>query len=128
MTRILVTGSRNYSNAYLVQKWLSRVVNHLHPEDSDPPVLIHGGAKGADALADAYWRKMGWPVEVHEAEWDKWGKRAGFLRNKDMAKSGADICVAFPQGASRGTRNMMDVARHYGITVLDVEKAEEEGR
>jgi len=128
MTRILVTGSRYYDNAYLVQKWLSRVVNHLHPEDAEPPTLIHGGAKGADSLADAYWKKMGWPIEVHEANWDEFGKAAGFLRNQDMAKAGADICVAFPQGESRGTRMMMSLAKDYGITVLDVEKAEEEGR
>ena len=128
MTRIIVTGSRNYSNAFLVQKWLNRVVTRLHSDYHEPPVLIHGAAPGADTLAEEYWIRMGWPIEAYPTDWETHGSRAGYLRNKEMAESGADICVAFPQGESKSTRMMMKLAEEYGITVLDVEQAEKEGK
>ena len=75
----------------------------------------HGAARGADALAaNAAWR-MGLLTEAHAADWEQYGKRAGFVRNAEMAKLGADICLAFPIGESRGTRMMIDLAKKHGI-------------
>lgn len=86
-------------------------------------VVIHGGAKGADAMAD-HWasivQRMGLPVKVesHNADWDRHGKAAGPIRNQEMVDAGADVCLAFPLGESRGTRHCMKAAEQAGIPVI----------
>lgn len=118
-SRILVTGSRDYSNATKLRVILTRVAKVYHTSEAEPPILVEGGARGADALAREVWESFGWPVETHEADWDTHGRSAGHIRNAEMAKSGADVCVAFPQGKSAGTRGMMRLAEKCGIPVID---------
>ena len=66
-----------------------------------------------------------YPLKIFPAEWDKYGKAAGPIRNEQMAKyaSEADrgILVAFPVGESKGTRNMIKLARQYGLEVEVIE-------
>lgn len=79
---------------------------------------MSGNARGADTLAEELWESHGWPIERHPANWDL-GKAAGHIRNAEMAKAGADVCVAFPEGKSAGTRGMMKIAEKKGIPVID---------
>lgn len=116
--RIIVTGSREYQDRAFMRVVLTRIARALNTT-SEPPVLVHGAARGADTLAAELWSEFGWPVEAHPAKWELLGPAAGHARNTDMAKLGADVCVAFPLGASPGTRDMMRVAREYGITLID---------
>ena len=69
--------------------------------------------------------RMGYRVSVerHPADWDRHGKGAGPIRNRAMAKSGADRCLAFWDGESRGTLDMITVATKHGIPVRIVPKA-----
>ena len=80
-------------------------------------VIVHGGAPGADRTAGFLADDFGFAVEEHPAEWEKHGKRAGFLRNVEMLESGVDLVLAFWDGASRGTKHMIDEARKRGIPV-----------
>ncbi|ALF00932.1 hypothetical protein SEA_SERENITY_65 [Mycobacterium phage Serenity] len=120
MRRVLITGSRVWKDRSLV--WhalgieLQRSPNGL--------TVVHGGARGADDIADRWaWgmKQEGWHVlpELHRADWDRYGKRAGILRNIEMVKAGADICLAFPLGVSRGTRHCMAAAEKAGIPVIN---------
>lgn len=125
--RVLVTGSRNYKDKAKMRTILYRVVTALNLPDDAQPVLVHGGARGADSAAHELWNyEWGWPVEVHEANWDEFGKAAGHIRNDEMAKLGADVCVAFPLGESKGTRGMMKLCKKYGITLIDASEISEE--
>jgi hypothetical protein len=117
--RILVTGSRDFDSEYEMRFWLNRAVQFYVEDGDTAPILVHGGARGADSIADKVWRALGYPVEVHPANWDAYGKSAGYRRNAEMAKLGADLCLAFPIGESKGTRMMMDLANQYGITTID---------
>jgi len=74
--------------------------------------IISGGARGADTLAEMYARHRALPVKVFPAEWDKYGKSAGFRRNADIVKN-SDIIVAFWDGKSKGTKHTIDLARRY---------------
>lgn len=65
--------------------------------------MISGHARGADTIAESVAEELGWQVEVFPAEWSKYGKQAGGMRNQQMVDHGADICLAFPLGTSVGT-------------------------
>lgn len=97
--RVLVTGSRYLRNDQLIDRVLS---------DLRPTVIIHGGAEGADMLADAWAKARNIPVEVYPAEWTRFGKKAGMLRNRQMFKaSKPDHVAAFPLPSSVGTWGMI---------------------
>lgn len=89
--------------------WLRR----YRPRDV---LLIHGACpRGADALADQFAREIGMNVRRHPADWDTHGKRAGFLRNAEMVRGGADLCFAFIRHGSAGASMTAGLARKAGI-------------
>lgn len=118
MKRLLVTGSREWTNARSVAAALDRCVETLGGDIGDITLVSGACPTGADALAEAYWASRGGTVERHPADWVQHGKKAGPLRNQAMADLGADLCVAFPWGVSRGTRHCMGAARAAGIPVV----------
>lgn len=110
--RILVTGSRDWEDQNLIWTILN--------ETAEPnAVLIHGDCPtGADRMA-ASWAhtQPDIKVEAYPAEWDKYGKRAGFIRNKHMVDLGADVCLAFIKNNSRGASMTAQLAVSAGILV-----------
>lgn len=114
--RILITGSRNYSDpstlrAALFQSW--RALGQRYDT-----VLVSGAHRhGADALAEQYWRELCLPVETHPADWSTHGRAAGPIRNQQMVDRGADICLAFPTSSSIGTWDCVRRAKAAGIPV-----------
>jgi hypothetical protein len=82
-----------------------------------PYEVIHGGARGADAMAGmaAKWCRL--PVEEYPADWRTHGRRAGFLRNLEMLDQRPDLVIAFQRNGSRGTQHTIDEARKRGIPV-----------
>ena len=138
-TRILITGSRNWRNAYVVSNALAQTIAE-HP---GPVVVIHGAARGADRLADALAPTFGPHVTVERWAADWYGPcrpecrpghrrrnegrticpAAGHYRNAAMVAAGADVCLAFPLGESRGTRDCMRRAEGAGIRVVDCTRA-----
>lgn len=117
--RVIVCGSRKWSDRRLIAETLNDLVEEFAP---DYPVIVHGDARGADRLAAEEAGKAGLLVEAHAADWDRYGKNAGLVRNAEMAELGADLCVAFWDGASTGTQHMMNVARMSDIPVRIVRK------
>lgn len=74
-----------------------------------PTTIICGGARGADALGDAWAKSMGVPVEYYPADWNQYGRQAGPIRNSQMAKN-SEALIAVWDGFSRGTKNMIEMA------------------
>lgn len=117
--RILVCGGRDYKDTHR----LVEVLTLLH-EVTPIETIIEGGARGADRLARNYAQLMDIPVETYDAEWDKYGKRAGPIRNRRMIDEGKPtLVVAFPGGS--GTRNMVEQATKAGIRVMDLGENDE---
>lgn len=111
--RVLVTGSRAWTDA-------ERVYAELNAVYEPGMVVVHGAARGADRMASDWAKMRGVEEEPHHADWDRFGKRAGFIRNWEMVKAGADLCLAFPLGESRGTRSCMKLAQQQGIPLVVV--------
>ena len=108
--RILITGSRDWDNPQAIELAL---VEHANVGDT----LVSGACRtGADRMGEQAWETFG-PVETHPADWNTHGKRAGFIRNTEMVKLGADICLAFIRNGSKGATMTADLAEKAGIRV-----------
>lgn len=119
--RILVTGSRNWTDRAAIRRALAVALATYTTIGN--PVLVHGGAAGADTIAEEEWRKLtagfgDCPVERHPADWEAHGRAAGPRRNAEMVALGATVCLAFPLGMSRGTLGCVALARRAGIPVV----------
>lgn len=128
--RVLITGSRDWDDYDRMFSTLQRVYASLKDRD---PVLVHGAAKGADSSAAAIWSRLGGKTEAHPANWKTHRadcstvckarsicKRAGAMRNIEMVKLGATLCVAFIKNNSNGATMCADLAERAGIPVHKV--------
>lgn len=110
--RILFCGDRNWTN----YKVIADVMADLHPD-----VVIEGEAQGADSMARDAAEYFGIPVLQFPANWVKYGRAAGPIRNTQMLREGnPDLVVAFHDNinASKGTLNMVQQARKQSIKVM----------
>lgn len=110
--KLIIAGGRDF-NDYQTLK--GRLDNLLRSKNLEDIVIISGGAKGADSLGERYAKERCLRLEIYEAEWDRFGKRAGYLRNSLMADN-ADALVAFWNG-SAGTGHMITLAEEQGLAV-----------
>ena len=117
MSKVLVCGSRGITDRFWVTYAMSKA-----PLDYD--LIIHGGARGVDSLAGEVAQNSGIPVKVVKPDWNKHGKKAGILRNKEMVDE-ADAVIAIWDGKSRGTKHSIDYAHSKGKPVY-VTKVEDE--
>lgn len=94
MTITAVVGSRSVTSYNLVKSILSRYSISR---------IVSGGAKGVDLLSEKYSAEVGLPTpHIFKPDWDKFGKSAGFIRNKDIVDN-ADFVIAIWDGESKGT-------------------------
>lgn len=110
---VIVCGGRDYNDRASVFAVLDRTHDRVGIS-----VVKHGQARGADRLAGEWAGSRGITVQGFPADWDQFGKRAGILRNIEIAESGADLCVAFPGG--RGTAHMVSLCKKTGIATIEV--------
>lgn len=122
--RVLVCGGRDYG-------WLDKE-NHIGWDETEhrlmgetlsaiahPWELICGMAFGADTMAYNWAKSNGIKVHEYPADWDRYGKRAGYIRNKQMLDEGTpDLVIAFPGG--KGTKMMVELARKANVEVIEI--------
>lgn len=115
MSRLLITGSRNWTDRTIMHRELRKAWMALGA--TDDIVLVSGACPtGADRMAETMWEQARLPVERHPADWDgPHKKRAGFVRNAEMVTLGADMCLAFHKANSRGTAHTIHLARAASI-------------
>ena len=106
--KIIVAGGRSFNNYDLLEQKLDYYLSSKINEGYDI-VIISGTAKGADSLGEKYAINKGYEIERFPANWDKYGKSAGYRRNVDMANV-ADACIVFWDGTSPGWKHMIDIA------------------
>jgi len=111
MFKVIVAGGRDFTD-YKLQ---DTTLQHLLSQKSDIEI-VSGMAQGADTLALTYAFVHKLPVRKFPADWDKHGNPAGYIRNLEMAKY-ADACACFWDGKSKGTADMIRVARYYKLPV-----------
>ena len=100
--RIIIAGGRDFKD----YRRLKLVVEH-NVQNLDCIEIICGEAKGADTLGKQLAVSKGWTVHSYPANWERYGKAAGYRRNEEMAKH-AEALIAFWDGKSKGTKHMID--------------------
>lgn len=112
--RLIVAGSRDFVNYELLKQKCDCLLSQKKQTHSI--VIVSGTARGADQLGERYAAERGYQVEKFPADWENDGKAAGPIRNAQMAAH-ADALVAFWDGRSRGTRDMIERAEMRNLPV-----------
>ena len=118
----MVTGGRYFNDyAFIKENLTAFFKSH---QDSSGYVLVHGGCRGCDRLCAQATNELGVKTEEHLADWKRYGRLAGPIRNKEMLESGIDVVLAFPGG--KGTNNAIKQAISMNIPVIKFDPEEEE--
>lgn len=119
--KLIIAGSRAFNDYELLKR---ETILFIRSETTNPPTIISGTANGADKLGERFATQFNLDVLRFVPDWDKFGKRAGYLRNEEMAKN-ATHCIVFWDGISKGTAHMIDIARKYNLTLKIITKTKE---
>lgn len=106
--KVAVIGSRTFNDYQKLKDTLSKI---------DISLVVSGGANGADKLGEQYANENNIPTKIFLPDWDKHGKRAGFIRNSDIINE-CELVVAFWDNESKGTKDSIDKAEKQGKKVL----------
>lgn len=107
--RTIIAGSRGITDFKLVENIINNCIWEI-------TTVISGGARGIDKLGELWAEKNNIPCEVFPADWDTFGKKAGYLRNIEMANT-ADALIVIWDGLSKGTKHMLTIAKKKKLKI-----------
>lgn len=109
--RVLITGSRSWTDYNTILEALSELVG-TH-------ILVSGNCpQGADLMCEKAAQELGWAIELHPADWNSHGKKAGFVRNKEMVDSQPDICLGFIHNKSKGGSMTVRLSKSASVPTI----------
>lgn len=112
--RVIVAGSRYYNNYEEAKKYIDFFISNIKNEYT--LIFLSGDCCGADKIGEKYAIEKGHKIEIYPAEWEKYGKSVGPLRNKIMAEK-CDYVICFWDGKSSGTKSMIECEIKIGKPV-----------
>jgi len=114
--RVAIVGSREFSDYSLLRE---KVLSVISPEKIE--CVISGGARGADALAEKFADEFGLNKDIRQADWNRYGRQAGFIRNGVIVDA-CDVLIAFWMNRSSGTSDTIKKARcrHHDVHVFKI--------
>ena len=119
--RIIIAGGREFNDFKRLSQTCDKVISGYCNDDINI-TIISGNAKGTDRLGESYARMKGYNLQIFPADWFKYGRKAGIIRNAQMAEyatsdNATGVLIAFWNGKSKGTGNMIDIARSKDMSV-----------
>lgn len=111
LRKIIIAGGRDFNDYELL-------LNSVWPilKGNTNIEIVSGCASGADKLGEKFAESFGLPISKFPADWNKHGRSAGPIRNKKMAEYANEL-IAFWDGKSKGTKNMIETANKMGLIV-----------
>ncbi len=111
LIKLAIVGSRTITDI----KFLNGAII-MHLKNKIISEIISGGAKGVDSLAEQYAKEKNIPITIFLPDWDQHGKKAGYLRNIQIAKY-SDVILAIWDGKSKGTEHTINLAKKHNKIV-----------
>lgn len=105
MYKLAIIGGRDFKNYSLMTKLLENYKSKI-------TLVVSGAAKGADSLGEKWAIDNNIETLIFPADWDRFGKTAGYIRNEDIIKH-CDLCIAFWDGKSKGTKHSLSLCKKY---------------
>lgn len=112
--RVIIAGSRTFDNFEVLVERCDYFLRNL-----GEVTIVSGTARGADKLGEMYAEMREFPIKRFPADWDKYGKKAGHIRNEQMAQF-AEYLILFWDGKSKGSANMLMNAKKYNLKIKQV--------
>lgn len=110
--KLAVVGSRGFNDYELLKNKLDKIHNR-----KPITVIVSGGARGADSMGERWAKENDIETIIFYPNWDKYGKKAGFIRNEDIIKN-SDVVVACWNKISKGTEHSIKLAKKYNKPCL----------
>ena len=107
--KVIIAGGRDFDDYNMLKTHCDKILSNKR-NNGYRIIIISGTARGADTLGERYAKEKGYEVLRFPADWNTYGKRAGYIRNKEMAEN-ADACICFWDRISNGTRHMINIAK-----------------
>lgn len=107
---VIIAGSRGVTDYQIVREAIKQSGFHVTR-------VVSGGARGVDQLGERWAKEHALPLLRMSAEWETYGRSAGYRRNEAMAGV-ADALIAVWDGSSPGTQHMIQAARRRGLRVF----------
>ena len=112
--KVIIAGGRDFLDYNLLREKVNNIL--VDKRLTHKIVIVIGCARGADTLGMRYASENIFDVVEYPADWDKYGKKAGYMRNVEMAEN-ADALIAFWDGKSKGTKHMIDIATERKLPI-----------
>lgn len=116
--RVIIAGSRTIpENSNVLFNKVSRILQNIKYSE-----IVSGGARGADKFGEWFAKSCSTPLKIFEADWDTFGKSAGYIRNKEMADYATHLIAILDMSVpSKGTRHMIKIAQDKGLEIRVIE-------
>lgn len=113
-SKVIIAGSRSFADYEKLKSVCDSILPNLY---SEPRIsILSGTSSGSDSLGERYAKERGYTLNRYPADWKRYGKAAGPIRNRQMVKE-ADAAIIFWDGQSRGTKNLIEEANRHGLKV-----------
>jgi ABC-type enterochelin transport system substrate-binding protein len=109
--KVIIAGGRDFDNYEYLKEICDKILINQNEIE-----IVSGCANGADKLGEKYANEKRYIIKQFPADWNKYGKSAGYIRNEEMAKY-SDALIAFWNKKSKGTMNMINIANKYQLKV-----------
>ena len=121
--RVIIAGGRDFKNYVFLRDMMDKLLRNYNPDDieivSGCQVSKYGYARwGADYFGEKYAEEKGIDLKRFPADWDKFGRAAGPLRNREMAEYGTH-CALFWDGKSKESKSMKELALEYELKLKE---------
>ena len=113
--KVVIGGCRNYTDYAFFKSHLDEILK----SEKDEIVIISGHCSGVDIMGERYAAENGFTVEIFPAEWGKYGRAAGPIRNEKMVDI-ADLVIAFWDGKSKGTKSLIKYTEKTGKALIRI--------
>lgn len=115
LIKVIIAGGRNFDDYDMLKVYCDRLLSKFKDVQ-----IISGTARGVDILGERYAREREYHIMRFPPDWKSHGRAAGPIRNRKMAEY-ADALIAFWDGKSKGTKNMIDEAKSKGLKIKVIE-------